>query len=360
MRNRIPLLALAGAALLGGLWAALVRLGWPLPIIPLPIAGQHGALMVSGFLGTLISLERAVALNWRPALIPPLLSGLGMLWLMIGLPLEVGRTLIALGALGLTLVFIRIIRLQPATFTVVMGLGALLWFVGDGLWLLRQPIQQAGLWWVGFLVLTIAGERLELGRLLRLGRVAHGAFIASIALFITGAALALVSVALGWRASGAGLIALGLWLFANDIARRTVRMSGLPRYIAVCLLAGYGWLILAGVTWVVFAAQTEATRWYDLMLHSVLLGFVFSMIFGHAPIILPALFGRMALYHSIFYLPLALLHGSLVVRLLGDLADVAAWRMWGGLVNVLAIALFLGLMLAAMTRPQPATIPASR
>jgi len=136
-RERLALLALAGMALLSGLWAALVRLGWVLPAIPLPIAGQHGALMISGFLGTLISLERAVALNWRPAFLPPLFSGLGMFWLILGLNIEVGRALIALGALGLTLVFIRIIRLQTASFTLVMGLGALCWFIGDVLWFLR-------------------------------------------------------------------------------------------------------------------------------------------------------------------------------------------------------------------------------
>ncbi len=344
------MLALAGLALLGGLWAALVRVGWPLPNLPLPVAGQHGALMISGFLGTLISLERAVALQWRPAFVPPLLSGLGMLGLMLGLPIEAGRALITLGAFGLVLVFIRIVRRQPATFTVVMGLGALMWLVGDGLWLMRRPLPQVVLWWMGFLVLTIAGERLELGRLLRPGRWAHGTFLAALALLIAGAALAIVSLALGWAIAGLGAMGLGVWLLANDIARRTVRQTGLPRYIAVCLLLGYGWLSLGGLAWLAFAAQTDSSRHYDVMLHSVLLGFVFSMIFGHAPIILPSLFARPPVYSPMFYGPLAGLHLALAVRLLGDLGGLSEWRLWGGLFNVLTIPLFIGLWLVVMAR----------
>lgn len=66
-RIRFPLMGLGMLALLAALWAGLVRLGWGLPPLrpTLPIA--HGPLMVSGFLGTLISLERAVReLDFRP------------------------------------------------------------------------------------------------------------------------------------------------------------------------------------------------------------------------------------------------------------------------------------------------------
>ena len=45
---------------------------------------------------------------------------------------------------------------------------------------------------------------------------------------------------------GAALLALALWLLRQDIARRTVKDTGLTRFIAVCLLSGYAWLALAG------------------------------------------------------------------------------------------------------------------
>jgi hypothetical protein len=84
------------------------------------------------------------------------------------------------------------------------------------------------------------------------------------------------------------------------------------------------------------------------MLHALLLGFVFSMIFGHAPIILPALLQRPVTYHPVFYGPLAVLHLSLLFRLSGDLWLIQPLRLWAGLFNALAIGLFLGCMVWAV------------
>src|SRR3972149_6584847 len=59
---------------------------------PLPLA--HGPLMVSGFLGTLIALERAVALRARWTYIGPLLTSLGGLFLALGVGGEIGRVVV--------------------------------------------------------------------------------------------------------------------------------------------------------------------------------------------------------------------------------------------------------------------------
>ena len=48
--------------MLDGLWAGLQRMGWALPHLHPNLAALHGPLMLAGFLGTLIALERAVAL----------------------------------------------------------------------------------------------------------------------------------------------------------------------------------------------------------------------------------------------------------------------------------------------------------
>ncbi|MDX1687488.1 MAG: hypothetical protein R3248_05855, partial [Candidatus Promineifilaceae bacterium] len=181
-RGRLPLMALAGLSLLVALWAGLARLGWQWPASGLLPAGQHGAFMVSGFLGTLISLERAVALRQnqqavRPGMgqptydtrlyyLAPALAGLGSLALLFGLPPPVGRGAITLGALGLTLIFVVIYRLQPNAANVTMAAGAVAWLAGNVLWLAGRPLWYAIPWWAGFLVLTIVGERLELARVL--------------------------------------------------------------------------------------------------------------------------------------------------------------------------------------------------
>src|SRR3989304_1178957 len=73
---RLPFMALAGLSLLAALGGGLIRLGWPLPLVP-TLPPNHGPLLVTGFLGTLIGLERAVALKRRWPYGAPLLSGLG-------------------------------------------------------------------------------------------------------------------------------------------------------------------------------------------------------------------------------------------------------------------------------------------
>lgn len=57
---RFPLMALGMIALLAAMLGGLFRLGWDWPPIPSTLSVAHGPLMVSGFLGTLIGLERAV------------------------------------------------------------------------------------------------------------------------------------------------------------------------------------------------------------------------------------------------------------------------------------------------------------
>jgi hypothetical protein len=358
-QQRAPLMLLALLSLLAGLWAGLLRLGWQLPPISLQLPAQHGPLMVSGFLGTLISLERAVALSQnqngrRRYYLAPLLGGLGAAALFLTLPATVPRGLSTLGALGLTLIFVVIYRLQPTTDHIIMGIGALLWLVGNGLWLARLPISQVVPWWAGFLILTIAGERLELARVLFLKQKARLSFLFVIGLFLIGLLISLAILDIGLRLAGIALVALGLWLLIFDIARRTIRRQGLTRYIAICLLPGYFWLIIGGLFWVYLGGQYLAGPLYDAMLHTIFLGFVFSMIFGHAPVIIPAVLGINTPYSPLFYIHLILLHLSLLLRVAGDVTmsvtGSTSLRHWGGLLNEIAIVLFLFLTAVVIWR----------
>jgi hypothetical protein len=337
---------LAVLPLLAGLWAGLLRLGWQLPPLSLRLPAQHGPLMISGFLGTLISLERAVALSQnqngrRLYYLSPLLAGFGAVTLFFALPSAVPRGLSMLGALGLTLIFVVVCRLRPTADHVVMGIGALLWLVGNGLWLTGISIAQVVPWWAGFLVLTIAGERLDLSRVLLLRQTARLSFFLMTGLFLVGLLVSLATLDAGLRLAGVALVALGLWLLRFDIARRTVHQKGLTRFIAACLLPGYIWLIIGGLFWLYFGGQYVAGPIYDGMLHTIFLGFVFSMIFGHAPVIIPALLGIQTPYSSIFYAHLLLLHLSLFLRIAGDLIVSMPIRRWGSLLNETAIGLFL-------------------
>jgi hypothetical protein len=120
--------------------------------------------------------------------------------------------------------------------------------------------------------------------------------------------------------------------------------------MAACMLAGYFWSGVAGVTWLVAGAAVDGPR-YDTVVHAVFLGFTLSMIMGHAPVILPAVLRRPLPYSPVLLAPVALLQASLALRLwIGDALGVpAAWR-WGGVLNVVAVLLFVVLAAGSAAR----------
>ena len=95
--------------------------------------------------------------------------------------------------------------------------------------------------------ITFAGERLELTRLTPRGRGVLVAFVAIAVTVVTGALVAVLhDLVIGTRVFGVAWVALAMWLGRFDIARKTIRQQGLPRYVAYCLLSGYAWLAAGG------------------------------------------------------------------------------------------------------------------
>ncbi|MBI4585419.1 MAG: hypothetical protein HY717_15510, partial [Planctomycetes bacterium] len=249
---RIPFVLLGVFSLLAGLWAGLLRLGWGLPSINPMLSALHGPIMVSGFLGTLIALERAVAVKKLWALAAPGCTGLGSLLLILGFPEALGRSLLALGSLGLAGLYAASFNRPTALYQAVMQLGALIWFSGNALLLSGWPSYGVVFWWAAFLVFTIAGERLELSRLLKIPRRSWSIFAAAAVAVLAG----LVAIALafseraqeadwtdrlfdgGVRLAGSGMAALAAWLLRHDMARKSVKQPGLSRFMALSLLAG--------------------------------------------------------------------------------------------------------------------------
>jgi len=347
-RTRLALGGLGLLAVLAGLWAALLMLGLDLPTPRPDFAEGHGPLMVLGFLGTLIALERAVAVDVSAGYVVPAAAGVGGLTLILGLPLPVGQVLLGAAGVGLLALYAVAARRQAAFHLAVMAAGAATWVISVGLWLTGWDVGRLVPWLAGFLVLTIAGERLELSRVTRLTRTAHAIFTAAVALFTIGTLTAIGAFTLGTRIAGAGLLAMAGWLAVHDVARRTIRQHGLTRYMATCLLAGYCWLAVAGVLWLRFGMSSEG-RAFDAQLHAVFLGFVIGMVMAHAPVIVPAVFRAAVPYHRHFYAHLILLHASLLLRVVGgDLAgNHTAWQI-GGVLNEVALLCFLAVTVVAV------------
>jgi hypothetical protein len=95
--KRAPLMALALVALFAGVWGGLVRIG-PVSTTAVASASEaHGPLMALGFLGTLISLERAVALGRWWSYTAPVATGLGAIATLASAPGDLGPALMTVG-----------------------------------------------------------------------------------------------------------------------------------------------------------------------------------------------------------------------------------------------------------------------
>jgi hypothetical protein len=328
-------------SLLTGLWAGIARMGWLMPLPNEQFVMIHGPLMVAGFLGALIGLERAVALQRWWAYAIPVFASLSAIAALFTVPIQITASLAALASMLLIAVFITLYRQYPSEHFIIMALSALAWLVGNVLWFTDAAVFAVVPWWVGFLVLMIAGERLELSRLRQPTALIRRGFHGCVAVILVGLASSLFDFPVAIRVSGFGFLALALWLLRYDLAWQSTQQSGLPRFMAICLIAGYVWLAVGGILWIGFAQFFSAGLTYDAMLHAIFLGFVFSMIFAHAPIILPTITGLRLPFQKIFYLHAGLLHLSLLARIFGDISQSLSLQQWGGLLNVVAVLLFL-------------------
>lgn len=351
-RLRVPVMAAALTSLLVAMAAGLARAGMEVPRLPDEAALRHGPLMVSGFLGTLIAAERAAGLGRPWAWAGPVASAVGAVLLLTGVEIRAAFAAFSIAGFGLVAVFLDVLRLRPAPSAVALLIGAVAWLASSLHGLAGGATVELVPWWVAFLVLTIAGERLELGRFRAAGSRAVALFLPAAALVLLGAALAVADRPTGIRVEGFGLLLLGAWLLRYDVALRTVRGEGQARYVAVCLLSGFAWLALAGALFIAGSSSSVAGPRYDAMLHALFLGFVMAMVFGHAPIILPGVLGLRVPYRPRFYLPLALLHAGLGLRIAGDLAGADAVRQAGTAANVAAVLLFVVLTATAVLAGQ--------
>ncbi|GAA5152948.1 hypothetical protein GCM10025768_21860 [Microbacterium pseudoresistens] len=342
---RLIWLVPAAVALLIGLDAGLLLLGLPAPVDAARLPDVHGMLLTLGFVGTLISLERATALaRWYGYLAPALLGLGGLLLVAAPVPLIVAKGVLVAGAAAFALVYIPLWRRQHDAPLLTQLLAAVLALAGAILWLNQDTMYRIVPWLFGFIILTIAAERVELaritmgpragGRLLALAWAMTGALVVGVALPDAGAVLL-----------GLSILSLTVWLLVHDVARRTIRADGSARYMAACILAGYVWLAVAGA--ILLFGHLAPGAAYDAAVHAVFLGYTFSMIMAHATTILPAVLHIALPYRAAFWIPAALLQAGLVIRLWpGDgVGSELALRV-GGVIGVVALVLF---MLTALT-----------
>lgn len=346
MISRLVFLLPAALSLLVGLDAALMLLGLWAPVEADVLPGVHGIIMVFGFVATLISLERAVAWGRLAGYLAPALLGLGSLAVISPLPPIIGQLGLLAGSFAFVGLYIPLYRRNGDAAILVQALGAVLAAGAALMWLGGAAVPTLIPWLAGFVILTIAAERLELARI-AIDNAARRWFLALIAATALGILAALLWPNIGYPILGITVLGLVSWLFAHDVARRTVTAAGQTKFMGICLLSGYVWLTVAGLIWALAGPSVEG-RAYDAVLHAVFLGFTVSMIIAHSTVILPAVLRIRLPYNRGFYIPALLLHLSLVVRIgLGDGLDLHwAWQL-GGVLNIIAVLGFVFLAAAS-------------
>ncbi|MCC6238141.1 MAG: hypothetical protein IT299_11305 [Dehalococcoidia bacterium] len=120
-------------SLLLGLWAGLARIGWDLPAADSSLMLRHGGLMVVGFVGTVIAVERAVAVRSLPAFAAPALSAAAGVALIVAAPAPVAPALAPVAGAAYSLnTAILLMRHRLPPFTVLLAGGLCFAIAGGG------------------------------------------------------------------------------------------------------------------------------------------------------------------------------------------------------------------------------------
>ncbi|MEB2780485.1 hypothetical protein U3A58_08775 [Algoriphagus sp. C2-6-M1] len=332
-----PLVVLGLVLGISGGW---IRLGSTL--IPIASAGMnHGLLMVGCFLGTLISIERAMVLKKKIWLVIPFLTGLSSLFFLTGM-IQIGLILLLVGSLGLGIIMhLQSVR-HPHFHTFLLYAGAMFWFIGNFMTWRSGLIAAGTTWWMGFLLFTIVGERLELSQFLPVPPWTKKALVIHLLLVFIG--LLAPFHTWGNEILGLGILLIAVWLLVFDIAKVIAKKTEQFRYLGVGLSTGYLWLGGQGI--ILFALESHPL-FYDLIIHTFFLGFTFSMIWAHAPSIFPTIFGiRDTPYHPILWVTWTLFQVSLAGRVLFSLMESYELRKIFGVANGYQILVQFGLMAA--------------
>jgi hypothetical protein len=299
-----------------GLFTGFSRFG----LIYFPLSFHHGVLMLNGFAGGVITVER-------------LLSKPNDRWILIGLILLIsGLTLYLMGfEFGLLLVAANIaILFLKETYVLIEKqsqngvyqlVGLLSWFIGNLKFYQNGFYPAAVPFFIVFILMLIVGTRL-----CKMGKEDVIGLVLSFAIFF--------SFWLGFHGYGQAIYGVGLALLGIRLAYLEIK-NGSKHLLA--LVVAYCWLLITGIS---SLFSDHILYSYDLVLHALFLGFFFSMIFINAPDALLKKLGLESLKTYPNFWVLFLAFGLIIRLIVGDLFQVQVARNVGGFLNLLTIILY--------------------
>lgn len=323
----LPLISLS---LIFGVLTGWFRIGWEFSSTA--SWPDHGAIMTGGFIGTLICLERTINFKHKLALLIPVIGSLSIIFFLLRY-VETAYWLLLIASLGLCIIYFILYLEHNEVYILIMMAGAFAWLTGNIFLLQTHFYPNSVMWWIAFLFFTILGERLELSRYLMLKTWHKFLLLFLLALYIIGILIPFHGS--GGYISAVSMIGSFIWLYKYDMAKKSLKKEGQHFYSGVVLLTGYFWLAVTGI---LMAWGAYSGLFYDAVLHSFFLGFAFSMIFAHAPIILPGVLRlQFSLFSRVLYLWFILLQLSLIMRIASVFNPILFSKQTGGLLNGIAI-----------------------
>jgi hypothetical protein len=229
-RARLLLALLAVASLVCGVLSGLARLGLPMPDLIERLTWPARRADDRRFLRHRDRLRARGRTGRLWPFAAPLFSGLAGLALIAGVPLPLAPVLSCLAALVMSAACADVCLRQRAAHHVTLAVAAVAWLAGNVIWLLDGSVVTAVPLWTVFLLLTIAGERLELSRFLPTPPVARVLFAIIATAMLAGAATALVS-----ESAGLKLLPRRRWRWRCGCRASTSPVTtdrGLTRYMA--------------------------------------------------------------------------------------------------------------------------------
>lgn len=340
--SRLAFLLPAIASLIIGVVTGLSRTSIDIFNTLSPLGGLHSIFMISGFFGTVISLERAVAIQKKWPYFASVFSALGGLALTSTMTAPFSPVLLCAASAIFCCSNAVVALRHPALHTRLLLVAALLWLLGNLSWLIFDSAWVSIPYGLSFLVLTIAAERLELTRFLPTPISAKWVFIVLTGLTLLGTGVSATTIFFDNRLLGSSYALLSIWLIRFDIAKKTISQKGVTRFVAVCLLSGYFWLLVGGLLLSNLFDIGPFQR--DAGIHGIALGFIFSMVIGHAPVIFPAVLRASIPYSPFFYIPWTLIQVGTATRFAAAALSNPVYRSVGAVISALAIVSFFFIM----------------
>ncbi|GEM_PF-1158082 len=314
------------------------------PIFLTALYQLHPNIMVYGFLAPIVMTERLVGMKTlHTGRIYSLSATLMVPATLIGLILQIGGFVSeqpVLISAGGGIIFLGLILFIILMFGLSMKTGLKLPFylmilsvipVADFALLSVRSIEVDGmpdsLLLMLFPILFILGERVELSRFVSGNLERYGKYVLSLGILVVlltvmlanfqfsmnlSMMISLVTFALLFVAGG-----LTMFLEAKNLIHVSRSTSPLQKYVSKHVMVAYAWLMVGCAFGVAYSIQAPGFI-YDAVIHSLMVGYVGSMLLAHGPVILPTVTGRKINQSTLTLIPLILILVSNVFRISGD------------------------------------------